>query len=273
VSLGSESDSDSVRGANSRRRGYIRFQKPGLMERQLKLADRSHEDFQYRGLYADYNSFTQHPLQTMSHAFVVIGRKVRYQKALLMLVFLGLFFVCAIRNGSILVLHQSAIGSACRKLTIPQPVLSSPATCGTKELGGDPASNTVPFAAAENTTYRIPDSLDTFAHYRFRSHSSCQISSLDLHRPFAPLCQTRQDFLHAFSGGGRIGFNTPFMPRGCDMRWFSTEEVCEIFSRFERIIVVGDSMMRHVVGALNVLLRADLGYGAVTNWNFSEQEL
>jgi len=36
---------------------------------------------------------------------------------------------------------------------------------------------------------------------------------------------------------------------------------------------VGDSMMRHVVGALNVLLRKDLGYGAVTNWNFDEQEL
>lgn len=56
------------------------------------------------------------------------------------------------------------------------------------------------------------------------------------------------------------------------MRWFTTEEVCEIFSRFEKVIVVGDSMMRHVVGALNVLLREDLGYGAVMNWNFSPKE-
>jgi hypothetical protein len=63
------------------------------------------------------------------------------------------------------------------------------------------------------------------------------------------------------------------MPLKCDMRWFTTEEICEIFSRFEKVIVVGDSMMRHVVGALNVLLRQDLGYGAVTNWNFGEQEL
>jgi len=31
--------------------------------------------------------------------------------------------------------------------------------------------------------------------------------------------------------------------------------------------------MRHVVGALNVLLRKDLGYGAVTNWNFNDEEL
>lgn len=70
-----------------------------------------------------------------------------------------------------------------------------------------------------------------------------------------------------------MGFDQPYLPLKCDMRWFSTEEVCEIFSRFEKVIVVGDSMMRHVVGALNVLLRKDLGYGAVTNWNFDEREL
>jgi hypothetical protein len=93
-----------------------------------------------------------------------------------------------------------------------------------------------------------------------------------LHAPFAPICTTRADMLEAISGGGRIGFGAPFMPRGCDMRWFTTEEVCAIVSRFEKVIVVGDSMMRHVVGALNVLLRKDLGYGAVTNWNFSPKE-
>lgn len=62
------------------------------------------------------------------------------------------------------------------------------------------------------------------------------------------------------------------MPRGCDMRWFSSQEVCEILGRFEKVIVVGDSMMRHVVGAVNVLVREDLGYGAVTDWNFTPQE-
>lgn len=30
--------------------------------------------------------------------------------------------------------------------------------------------------------------------------------------------------------------------------------------------------MRHVVGAMNVLLRKDLGYGAVTGWNFDQEE-
>ncbi|KAI1494547.1 hypothetical protein F5X96DRAFT_616317 [Biscogniauxia mediterranea] len=31
-------------------------------------------------------------------------------------------------------------------------------------------------------------------------------------------------------------------------------------------------MLRHVMGALNVILREDLGYGGVTDWNFSEEE-
>ena len=56
------------------------------------------------------------------------------------------------------------------------------------------------------------------------------------------------------------------------MRWFSTGEICEILSRFEKVIIIGDSMMRHVIGSLNVLIRKDLGYGAVTDWNFSPQE-
>lgn len=56
------------------------------------------------------------------------------------------------------------------------------------------------------------------------------------------------------------------------MRWFSTEEICEILSRFGKVIIVGDSMMRHVIGSINVLIRKDLGYGAVTDWNFSPQE-
>jgi len=56
------------------------------------------------------------------------------------------------------------------------------------------------------------------------------------------------------------------------MRWYTTEEVCEILGRFEKIIVLGDSMMRHVVGAMNVILRKDLGYGAVTGWNFDDEE-
>ncbi|KAK9431640.1 hypothetical protein V1505DRAFT_368203 [Lipomyces doorenjongii] len=118
---------------------------------------------------------------------------------------------------------------------------------------------------------RPSDMIDTFAH--FKSRGICKISALEIHRPFEPLCQTKDSVLHAMSGGGRIGFDAPYMPRGCDMRWYDRSEICGIVSRFDKILFIGDSMMRHIVGALHVLLREDLGYGAVTAWNFRQDEL
>lgn len=126
------------------------------------------------------------------------------------------------------------------------------------------------FQPPEALPHRQSDAIDTFASYKYRN--TCNISSLDLHSPFAPLCNDRKSLITAMSGGGRIGFDAPFMPRGCDMRWFSTEEICEILGRFEKVIILGDSMMRHVIGSINVLVRKDLGYGAVTDWNFSPEE-
>ncbi|KAL8705930.1 MAG: hypothetical protein Q9201_000985 [Fulgogasparrea decipioides] len=134
-------------------------------------------------------------------------------------------------------------------------------------------STLVPHAAfqpLEALPHRYPDMVDTFASYKYRN--TCNISSLDLHAPFAPLCPDRESMLTAMASGGRIGHDAPYMPRGCDMRWFSTEEICEILSRFEKVVILGDSMMRHVVGSINVLVRKDLGYGAVTDWNFSPEE-
>ena len=126
------------------------------------------------------------------------------------------------------------------------------------------------FQPPEPVPHRYPDTIDTFASYKYRN--TCNISSLDLHAPFAPLCPDRKSMITAVSSGGRIGHDAPYMPRGCDMRWFTTEEICEILSRFEKVIIVGDSMMRHVIGSINVLIRKDLGYGAVTDWNFSPEE-
>ncbi|CAD6585535.1 MAG: hypothetical protein ASARMPRED_002185 [Alectoria sarmentosa] len=126
------------------------------------------------------------------------------------------------------------------------------------------------FQPPEPLSHRYSDTIDTFSSYKYRN--TCHISSLDLHAPFAPLCPDRESMVTAMSSGGRIGNDAPYMPRGCDMRWFSTEEICEILARFEKVIIVGDSMMRHVIGSINVMIRKDLGYGAVTDWNFSPEE-
>ena len=111
---------------------------------------------------------------------------------------------------------------------------------------------------------RLSDVIDTFQN--FTQDPSCTFSSLDLHGPFEPLCQDRASLLEAMSYGGRIGFDAPFSPRGCDMRWFGGEEICEIMTRFEKIFVIGDSTMRNLAVAFHVFLRADLVDGGRVTW-------
>lgn len=108
---------------------------------------------------------------------------------------------------------------------------------------------------------RLSDTVDTFANYKYREE--CGVSSLDLHLPFSPLCLDRASVLTAMSEGGRGGWDAPYIPRGCDMRWYSSEEVCDIISRFSQILIIGDSFMRHVANALWIYIRADIGYGGI----------
>lgn len=116
------------------------------------------------------------------------------------------------------------------------------------------------------------DVLDAFANYN-RIPGLCSFSSLDLHEPFFPLCPDKQSFLDAASGGGRSGVDEPYRPKDCDMRWFHTEEICEIMSRFDAIWVIGDSMMRNLAVALHVYLRADLHEGPRAQWNKEPDDL
>lgn len=140
---------------------------------------------------------------------------------------------------------------------------------------GAPASHaTAPqrlFPLSSLPESRAGEVRDTLAGYKYRGEG-CNVSSLDLHVPLGSVCPDKNSMLTAMSSGGRIGRDAPYLPRGCDMRWFSTFEVCEILGRYSQVILVGDSMLRHVIGALNILIREDLGYGGVTDWNFSEDE-
>lgn len=117
---------------------------------------------------------------------------------------------------------------------------------------------------------RKRDIQDSFSDYKYRH--ICNISSLDMHLPFTPLCSNKQELLDALTNGGRFGFDQPFKPLGCDMRWYTTEEICDILSSFERVALLGDSMIRHLFAAMNVMLRQDLGYGAVSSWSFNDEE-
>lgn len=109
------------------------------------------------------------------------------------------------------------------------------------------------------------DVMDSFSDW-VRYKDQCYLSSLDLHIPISPLCSSKQSMLDAVTGGGRPGVDMPYEPRSCDMRWFNTEEICEIVSRFDRIWIVGDSMMRNLAVAMHVFLRADLYEGPRAQW-------
>ncbi|KAK9487765.1 hypothetical protein V1527DRAFT_459499 [Lipomyces starkeyi] len=135
---------------------------------------------------------------------------------------------------------------------------------------GQATSGDLPGYDPSLQSHPIRDKFDSFAEYKYRE--VCKISSLELHKPFEPLCADKKSLLTAMSSGGRIGIDAPYMPRDCDMRWYTTEEACSILERFDRVAVIGDSMMRQMLGALYVLLRKDMGYGGVTGWNFNDQE-
>ena len=42
------------------------------------------------------------------------------------------------------------------------------------------------------------------------------------------------------SGGGRHGFEEPYVGKRCTCRWFSTPEICKILERFNAVIFIGD---------------------------------
>ncbi|KAB8737511.1 hypothetical protein FH972_026470 [Carpinus fangiana] len=123
---------------------------------------------------------------------------------------------------------------------------------------------TKPAGTVVAAPHRALDVQDSFAKYR--RTDKCFLSSLELHEPFEPLCPDRKSVLRAMSDGGRAGQNAPYVPRGCDMRWYTTEEVCEIMSRFSYVWTVGDSLMRHVTSAIHLLMREDLIEGGYTKW-------
>lgn len=118
--------------------------------------------------------------------------------------------------------------------------------------------------------HRASDVRDSFEDYR--RTSQCHISSLDLHEPFEPLCTDRASVLQAMSDGGRAGQDAPYRPRGCDMRWYTTDEICDILSRFSYIWFIGDSLMRHVTSAVHLQMRQDLIEGGYTKWRPNKLE-
>lgn len=141
-----------------------------------------------------------------------------------------------------------------------QPMSTVTKTLVLPSFGATP----LPGAPDPEGSFRLPDGIDSFQD--FQQSDRCSLSSLDLHGPFEPLCEDKESLMQAMSWGGRIGQDAPFSPRGCDMRWFTPKEICAILSKFSRINIMGDSMMRNLAVATSIYLRADLENGGRSTW-------
>ena len=116
----------------------------------------------------------------------------------------------------------------------------------------------------------------------FEGHQDCGIASTDIYKPpifsradpqkHTYYCQNRDALLEAMSGGGRHGFDAPFVPANCHYRWYSTSEICMILERFDAVVFIGDNMLQNIYAAFNMLLRENMAMGSLKQWEMSEGE-
>ncbi|MCJ1433133.1 hypothetical protein MMC27_002492 [Xylographa pallens] len=142
-----------------------------------------------------------------------------------------------------------------------------------------------PFSRPSKETDKIPFSHDDIDDYlvHFQGYQDCGVTSSCLYTPptkpshhgktsSLPYCRNRATLLEALSGGGRHGFDTPFVPAGCHYRWYTTAEICMILDRFDAVVFVGDSMLQNVYSAFNMLLRENVALGGLKQWNLKDGE-
>lgn len=74
------------------------------------------------------------------------------------------------------------------------------------------------------------------------------------------------------SGGGRHGFDEPYVGKSCTYRWFSTPEICMILERFNAVTFIGDNIAQTIYTAFSILLRQDLSLGGLQLWTMDDQD-
>jgi hypothetical protein len=137
----------------------------------------------------------------------------------------------------------------------------------------------------------------------FEGYNTCNITTaadLYVHPPrndngqynSNAFCSTRKDLLQSMSGGGRLGFDAPYVPAGkfcfrsrgktlrqtnatpdCHYNWYTTAQICMILERFDDVILIGDSTLQTIYNGFNILLRQDLSTGALKSWEMTPELL
>lgn len=115
------------------------------------------------------------------------------------------------------------------------------------------------------------DALNYFEAYK--QNATCTVDSRQLYTPSTkPQCSNAAELLQSLTYGRRVSQDGPFHPYGCNLNFYTPAEVCDIMSRFDKVWIVGDSLMRHVASALHIILRQDLIEGAFASWAARDRE-
>lgn len=80
-------------------------------------------------------------------------------------------------------------------------------------------------------------------------------------------CGTVPDLLRSLASGRRAGADAPFVAGGCAPRWYGPRAACRLLvERDVSILLIGDSLTRHVSQSLFAVLAGNVARGAMAWW-------
>ncbi len=127
-------------------------------------------------------------------------------------------------------------------------------------LSGAPAGG-----GASSAISASSPSLDSRRAAFFASATQCGRNYLELSSP--PLSRAPAacagGLLRALSSATRRGRDAPFeLPPGCGLKWYTSREACSLVASAGSLLIVGDSLQRHLAQALMAVLSGNLVHGA-----------
>ena len=85
-------------------------------------------------------------------------------------------------------------------------------------------------------------------------------------QPLPPRCnaRARRASAHAHDCSlWKILHESVFHPKGCSIRQYTPESACDTFNKFTKVIIMGDSLSRHLMIALSIVFAQDLQYAGI----------
>jgi hypothetical protein len=120
-------------------------------------------------------------------------------------------------------------------------------------------------SSSSSSSSSAPPPLDARRAAFAASASQCGHNYLELAAPplsrSPPACAG--GLLRALSGATRRGRDAPIeFPAGCGLKWYTSREACALVASAGSLLIIGDSLQRHLAQALMSVLSGNLVHGA-----------